>query len=237
MSSLWCCCFSQLLLQPDCSIQAWPWLCLPYHSSGRRKEGVRALTLALIVVLLALNPKVVDGGGWFQGGEVQWERWQMMWGESRTVKMIMASRGRASWLWLARPAFAYWHWEAKMSFWGKATGGWGLGFALENKKVSQQGKTQSCCVVVEGKLSKHGKLISFQDTQLEGKAVLPHLHLSLARWNVHIFEDLFHKHYVNLPPFHIWFPCWNLPPDTRDCSDLSLSNPCSCQMHSKNLAT
>lgn len=120
MSSLWCCCFSQLFLQPNCPIQAWPWLCLPYQSSGRRKEGrkegVRALTLALIVVLLAPNPKVVDGGSWLQGGEVQRERWQMMWGESRTVKMIMASRGRASWLWLARPAFAYWQPGGKDAF-------------------------------------------------------------------------------------------------------------------------
>lgn len=115
MGSLWFCCFSHLFLRPSCLIHACPWLCLPYHSSGRRKEGVSALTVALIITLLAPNPKVVDGGGWFQGGEVQWERRQLMWGESRTVKMIMASRRRASWLWLARLAFAYWHWEAKLS--------------------------------------------------------------------------------------------------------------------------
>lgn len=57
-------------------------------------------------------------------------------------------------------------------------GGWAL--QLKEKKVSQQGKTQSCCVLVAGKLSKHGKWINFQDTQLEGKAVLPHLHSSIC---------------------------------------------------------
>lgn len=134
MGSLWFCCFSQLFLQPNCPIQACPWLFLPYYSSRRRKEGISALTLALIIVLLAPNPKVVDGGGCFQGEEVQWERWQMMWGESRTVKMIMAIRGRASRLRLARQAFAYWHWEAKLSFWGKAKGGWGLGVATGEKE-------------------------------------------------------------------------------------------------------
>lgn len=88
---------------------------------------------------------LVDGGGWFQEGEVEWESWQMMWGESRTVKMITVGRGRASRLWLARPAFACWHWEAKQSRWGKATGGRGWGgwaLKLEKKKASQQGRAQ-----------------------------------------------------------------------------------------------
>lgn len=64
--------------------------------------------------------------------------------------------------------------EAKL----REAGGWAL--QLEKKKASQQGKTQSCCVFVVGKLSKHGKLISFQGTQLEDKAVFLRLHSSVC---------------------------------------------------------
>lgn len=140
-------CFSPFFLQPNCPIQASPWLCWAHHSVGSRKEADSALTLALILVPLDPNPNVVDGGGWLQEGKVEWERWQMMWGESRAVKMIMAGRGRASWLWLARPAFACWHWEAKRSLWGKAMGGWGLGSATgEKESESARENTVALCV-------------------------------------------------------------------------------------------
>lgn len=72
-------------------------------------------------------------------------------------------------------------------------GGWAL--QLEKKKASQQGRTQSRCVFEAGRLPKHGKLISLQGTQLEGKAVLSHLHPSLQLSEVSTcLEDLFHEH-------------------------------------------
>lgn len=71
-------------------------------------------------------------------------------------------------------------------------GGWAL--QLEKKKASQQGRTQSRCVFEVGRLPKHGKLISLQGTQVEGKAVLSHFHPSICLRLSEVstsFEDLF----------------------------------------------